>query len=79
MLFWFPTYNRHDCSPIKTKELTKFRYYHSENYAAYDKIQYTVDLAECPVCGKTYEYNQRDDRVIGRISYSEVSDLKGKL
>ena len=78
MFFFYPV-SRHQCSPVKTKEITKVRYSHCQHYAAYDKIEYVVDIAECPVCNKTYEYNQQDDKFVARIPYSELVDLKGKL
>lgn len=79
---WWMYFNRpqrHECSPIKIRELTKYRYCHSQNYAAYDKIEYIIDLAECPVCNKQYEFNHRDDKVVNRVPYSEVKGLKGLL
>lgn len=79
-LFQRPTVSRHECSliPIDTPTI-KIRYHQLQDYAAFDKVEYTYKTSECPICGKRYTYDDPIKKSLGRISYQEVCDLKGKL
>lgn len=70
-LFWPTMSNRHQCSPIKVGEEKRYRISHSQNHASYDRLEYIVEVAECPVCNQRYDYNEKFSKVIERIPYSK--------